>query len=110
MAAKKSAAKKAAPKKRVINNEEADESENDAAPTPTAPKALTNRMINQAIDAGLPEMDEEGNEVYQALYGTYVRFIEQSPEKWELEKVALLEKLDKAFEGKPFDGTDIVAR
>lgn len=100
MAAKKSAAKSAAKKtstKKTTKPVEADEVEqNDSssAPTPKAPPTITNLMMDRAIAAGLPELPEDANEAYTELHGTYVRFISQSPDKWERDKEDLLAKLE----------------
>lgn len=95
-AAKKSTAKPAAKTVTKRIREEAPEENQPSAPTPAAPTKITNRLVDMAIEAGLPELDEDGNDVYRALWENYVRFIRQSPEKWELEKDALLEKLEFA--------------
>lgn len=108
--AKKAAPKKAAAKKAVVTapaetTKPAEQTfptraERPVTPQPQsmtgiAPATITDRLVRDALEAGLPERDESCESAeYHAMYDTYVRFIRQSPEKFAKEKKALLAKLE----------------
>lgn len=57
--------------------------------------ASSDKDIKDAIEVGLPKLTGKESEAYKELHGVYVRFIKQSPEKWEVEKDNLLAQLEK---------------
>jgi hypothetical protein len=63
-------------------------------PTPASAPAITDRAVKEALEQGLPEMKKGRSEAYINLWNVYVRFIRQSPEKWNVEKDELLKKLE----------------
>lgn len=98
MAAKKRAAQAAAPSTGIgaaSADEELEMEDTNDIPTPKGAPEITARMIKDANEAGLGDRpSSKTSPEKRALWDTYVRFITQSPEKWEIEKEELLRKLD----------------
>ena len=49
--------------------------------------------VKRAIESGLPKLSGKESPAYLERHGVLVRFIKQSPHKWELEKVEQLRQL-----------------
>ena len=50
--------------------------------------------VKRAMEAGLPKLSGKESEAYVERYGVLVRFIKQSPEKWDAEKDEQIRQLE----------------
>lgn len=60
--------------------------EDPKIPDPKKPDALTARDERNALEAGVPPLPKRYTQAYLDLRNTYVLFIRQNPEKWDMNR------------------------
>lgn len=60
--------------------------EDPKIPDPKKPDAITSRDERNALEAGVPPLPKRYTQAYLDLRNTYILFIRQNPEKWDLNR------------------------